>query len=167
MKNEEWRMKKMQVLGAWCLVLSAWCLVLGAWCLVLGAWCLVLSAWYFGTNTFQGPRTKNQEPRTKSQEQGILNSSFRRLLIEINRYPLDEEHWLGVANLFGLPVPYTMEDFNRDAKEEFLKILTLEERLKGLPPEERFKGLTVTEIQAYLENCSSNLSQVHPKSPER
>ncbi|MBI4748467.1 MAG: hypothetical protein HY774_08245 [Acidobacteria bacterium] len=69
----------------------------------------------------------------------------------------------------GLPMPYTMEDFKRDAKEEFLKSLTPEERLKGLPAEERLKGLppeerlkglpsdellkrlSVGDIQAYLK----------------
>ena len=70
-------------------------------------------------------------------------------------------------------MPYTMEDFKRDAKEEFLKTLTPEERLKGLPPEERlkglppeerFKGLTAAEIQAYLEKL---LTQSEPDSSEK
>ncbi|HNJ40588.1 MAG TPA: hypothetical protein PKZ53_08870 [Acidobacteriota bacterium] len=69
----------------------------------------------------------------------------------------------------GLTMPYTMEDFKRDAKEEFLKSLTPEERLKGLPsdellkhlaPDERLKDLppeallkrlTVEDIQTYLK----------------
>lgn len=41
----------------------------------------------------------------------------------------------------GMDMPYTMEDFKRDVKEQLLKELTPEERLKGLPPEERLKGL--------------------------
>ena len=61
-------------------------------------------------------------------------------------------------------MPYTMEDFKRDAKEEFLKTLTPEERLKGLPPEERFKGLTAAEIQAYLEKL---LKQSESDSSEK
>ena len=66
-------------------------------------------------------------------------------------------------------MPHTMEDFKRDAKEEFLKSLTPEERLKGLPsdellkhlaPDERLKDLppeallkrlTVEDIQTYLK----------------
>ena len=60
----------------------------------------------------------------------------------------------------GLDMPYTMEDFKRDVKEQLLKELTPEERLKGLPPEERLKDLPsdevlkhlkVEEIEAYLD----------------
>ena len=69
----------------------------------------------------------------------------------------------------GVSVPYTMEDFRRDFKKEFVEELTLEERLagldpeavarslppekrlKGLPPEERLKGLTPEQIEAYLK----------------
>lgn len=73
----------------------------------------------------------------------------------------------------GIPMPYTVEDYKRDRKEEFLasltaeellemlsqkdllKILPPEERLKGLPPEERLKGLTREEIEAYLKKLSA------------
>jgi len=53
----------------------------------------------------------------------------------------------------GVVMPYTMEDFQREVKEEFLGSLTEEDlerllkglkpakRLKGLKPEERLKGL--------------------------
>ncbi|MEK7729345.1 MAG: hypothetical protein AAB354_13105 [candidate division KSB1 bacterium] len=43
--------------------------------------------------------------------------------------------------LEGIPMPYTVEDYKRDLKEETLSWLTLEERLKGLTPEERLRGL--------------------------
>jgi hypothetical protein len=38
--------------------------------------------------------------------------------------------------LEGVPMPYTIEDYKRDLKEETLSWLTLEERLRGLTPEE-------------------------------
>lgn len=67
-------------------------------------------------------------------------------------------------------MPYTMEDFKRDAKEEFLKTLTLEERLKGLPsdellkrlaPEERLKGLPPDELLKHL--APMNSSRIYPR----
>ncbi len=41
----------------------------------------------------------------------------------------------------GIAMSYTIEDFKREVREEFLASLTLEERLEGLPTEERLKGL--------------------------
>jgi hypothetical protein len=61
--------------------------------------------------------------------------------------------------LEGLDMPYTIEQFRRDAlkeileetpAEELLKVVPVEERLKGLPVEERLKGLPVDVIEAYL-----------------
>jgi len=63
----------------------------------------------------------------------------------------------------GVVMPYTMEDFQKEVKEEVLRSLTEEEldrllngmkpekRMKGLKPEERLKGLTSEEIEAYLK----------------
>ena len=58
-------------------------------------------------------------------------------------------------------MPYTMEDFRRELKQEVLKTLTPEERLEGLPPEKRLEGLSPEkrleglspeEIENYLKN---------------
>ncbi len=48
---------------------------------------------------------------------------------------------------------YTMEDFNREVREELLQSLTKEERekfLKTLDPEERLEGLDPKFIEEYL-----------------
>jgi hypothetical protein len=82
----------------------------------------------------------------------------------------------------GLAMPYTVEDYRRDLKQELLALMTPEERLEGLPleellkrvppeerlkglppeellkhvpPEERLKGLTREEIEAYLRKLSN------------
>lgn len=47
--------------------------------------------------------------------------------------------------LEGVPMPYTIEDYKRDLKEETLSWLTLEERLKGLTSEERLRGVPAEE----------------------
>jgi hypothetical protein len=46
----------------------------------------------------------------------------------------------------GVTMPYTIEDFRRDAAREYLELLTPEERLEGLRPEERLKGLRPEEV---------------------
>ncbi len=45
-------------------------------------------------------------------------------------------------DLEGMAMPYTMEEFMRDATKEILESLPPEERLRGLPPEERLRGLS-------------------------
>jgi len=65
-------------------------------------------------------------------------------------------------------MPYTVEDYKRELKEEVLASITLdellkrlspEERLKGLPPEERLKGLPPEEFLKRLtrEQIEANL----------
>jgi hypothetical protein len=82
--------------------------------------------------------------RWKSPVSGIVNKLF-------NKYESE-----------GVIMPYTMEDFQKEIKEEvmgsltdedidrFLKKLTLEDRLKGLSSEDLLKMLTPKEIEAYL-----------------
>ena len=44
-------------------------------------------------------------------------------------------------------MPYTMEDFRRDAKKDALKDLTPDERLEGLPSEKLLEKLTPEEVR--------------------
>ena len=52
---------------------------------------------------------------------------------------------LGQYESEGRIMPYTMEDFKREFKRDFIAELTPEERLRGLPPEERLRGLPAEE----------------------
>jgi hypothetical protein len=58
----------------------------------------------------------------------------------------------------GFPMPFTMEDFNRQyIKEHFLR-LTPEEKeevLRKLPPDERLAGLSEEQIRQYLNRLST------------
>ena len=65
----------------------------------------------------------------------------------------------------GIKMPYTMEDFERDYKEEFISKLTPEERVKGLsteellkvmPPEELLKVMPFEVIEDYVENAKKS-----------
>ncbi len=66
--------------------------------------------------------------------------------------------------LEGIAMPYTVEDFKREVKEELLASMTPEERLQGLPPEARLQGLPPEallkrlnrkQIEAYLKKLSA------------
>jgi len=72
----------------------------------------------------------------KSPVSGIVNKLFKKYQNE------------------GVVMPYTMEDYQREAKEEVLGSLTGEEIdrfLNSLNPEDRLKGLNPEEIEAYLK----------------
>ena len=81
--------------------------------------------------------------RGKTQEiSTVLNSLF-------DNYQLE-----------GIPVAYTMKDFQRDYVKNHLGVLSPDDRLKGLSPNDRLKGLSLSdrlrgisfeEIQLYLK----------------
>jgi len=54
-------------------------------------------------------------------------------------------------NLEGIPVSYTMQDFQRDYVKNHLEVLSPDDRLKGLSLSDRLKGISFEEIQQYLK----------------
>ena len=69
----------------------------------------------------------------------------------------------------GFPMPYTMEDFQRQFVKEHFAKLTPEERedvIKSLPPEERLAGLTEEQIRQYLNRLSAERPAA-PRKPRR
>ena len=63
-------------------------------------------------------------------------------------------------NLEGIPVSYTMQDFQKDYVRNHLGVLSPDDRLKGLSPDDRLKGLSLSDrlrgisfedIQQYLK----------------
>ena len=54
-------------------------------------------------------------------------------------------------NLEGIPVSYTMQDFQRDYVKDHLKVLSPDDRVKGLSLDDRLKGVSFEEIQLYLQ----------------
>jgi len=89
--------------------------------------------------------------RWKSSVSGIINQLFKKYRKE------------------GVDMPYTIEDFQRDLKEEVLNSLTEddldllmkkvkpEDFLKRFKPEERLKGLSPKEIEEYLKKIKYNM----------
>jgi hypothetical protein len=67
----------------------------------------------------------------------------------------------------GIPMPYTMEDFQRQFVKKHFAKLTPEERedvIKSLPPEERLAGLSAEQIRQYLDRLSAERSAA-PRKP--
>lgn len=58
----------------------------------------------------------------------------------------------------GITMSYTMEDFTRDFKREFIADLTPEERLRGLSPEKILAALPREAIEAFLKRKKGNPS---------
>jgi hypothetical protein len=49
-------------------------------------------------------------------------------------------------NLEGIPVSYTMKDFQRDYVKDHLKVLSPDNRLQGLSLDDRLKGVSFEEL---------------------
>ena len=98
--------------------------------------------------------------RWNSPVSGIINKLFKKYQSE------------------GVVMPYTIEDFQREVKEEVLQSLTEEDidrllkslepadrlkglrpedRLKGLRPDDRLRGLTAEEIEDYLKKLKGGV----------
>ena len=80
-----------------------------------------------------------------------------------------------------IDMPYTIEDFRKEIKQDALKMMTpeevvkafpaeeifrafpAEERLRGLPAEERLRGLSPEEIRAYLKKLPKKTAPAKKK----
>ncbi len=80
-----------------------------------------------------------------------------------------------------IDMPYTIEDFRKEIKQDALKMMTpeevvkafpaeeifgafpAEERLRGLPAEERLRGLSAEEIRAYLKKLPKKATPAKKK----
>jgi hypothetical protein len=78
----------------------------------------------------------------------------------------------------GIPMPFTMEDFQRQFfrknfpklsrkdREDILKSVPVEERLAGLPVDDLLAGLTEEQMRQLLERLSST-TPTPPRKPRR
>jgi hypothetical protein len=69
----------------------------------------------------------------------------------------------------GFPMPYTMEDFQRQFVKDHFSKLTPEEQLElfqSLPPEQRLAGLSAEQIRKYLDRLAAERPAA-PRKPRR
>jgi len=66
----------------------------------------------------------------------------------------------------GLAMPYTVEDYKRDAARRYLAEITPEELLARLTPEQRLAGLPPEKIEAYLRRLRKGSPASRKKKPK-
>jgi hypothetical protein len=95
-----------------------------------------------------------------------IATAFRRLRPRLEFWSSLLNKLLRYYGLEGMPMPYTMEDFKREAAEELLNELTPEQRVEGLSPEQLLSLLPLAEIEKYLKKQKAASDKDAPKQPE-
>ena len=97
-----------------------------------------------------------------------IAAAFQRLQPRRHTWSSLVNSLLAHYGLEGMPMPYTMEDFERDVAQSVLEKMTPEQRLAGLTPEQllarltpeqRLMGLTPEQIEAYLARRKAESAQ--------
>jgi hypothetical protein len=110
-----------------------------------------------------------------SGNQDQIARAFQRLQPRVQSWSSLVNDLLEYYGLEGIPMPYTIEDYERDAAERFLRKLTPEQRLEGLSPEQRLGGLPpeqilaalpLQEIENYLKKQKAAQDRASPALPE-
>jgi hypothetical protein len=111
----------------------------------------------WGTDTIRILVLREMPEAEQNLVWNLFSSDPQRIAAAFQRLQPRSQSWSSLLNslmhyygLEGMAMPYTMEDFKRDAAQDLLNELTPEERLKGLRPEERLKGLRPEELLAHL-----------------
>jgi len=104
-----------------------------------------------------------------SGDQKCIATAFQRLQPRLQSYSSLVNQLLKYYGLEDIPMPYTMEDFEREVKQDFLKKLTPEERLEGLSPEQLqqlLSHLPLAEIETYLKKQKAGQEKTSPDRPK-
>jgi hypothetical protein len=102
-----------------------------------------------------------------SGDQERIARAFQRL------QPGQLQSWSSTVNqlltfygLEGMPMPYTMEDLEREVQERILGKMTPEQLLARLTPEQRLEGLSREQIENYLKKLKPASDRTSPKPPD-
>jgi hypothetical protein len=119
-----------------------------------------------------------------SGDQQRIKTAFERIAPQLKTWSSLVNELLEFYGLEGMPMPYTMEDFEREVEEKILRKLTPEQRLAGLSPEQRLAGLSPEqrmahltpeqvlahlsreEIEAYLKKLKGSSNWTSPEPPQ-
>jgi hypothetical protein len=110
-----------------------------------------------------------------SSEPARIATAFRRLQPQLARWSSLLNRLLGYYGLEGIAMPYTMEDFERDATEDFLNKLTPEQllaqisrerRRHGLSPEQLLSLLPLADIENYVKKRKAAEDKGAAEQPE-
>ena len=104
-----------------------------------------------------------------SGDQQRIATAFQRLQPRLQSYSSLVNQLLKYYGLEGIPMPYTMAEFEREVAQKVLKKLTPEQRLEGLSPEDRLQGLSaeeLAEIESYLKKQKTAQEKTSPGLPK-
>jgi hypothetical protein len=108
-----------------------------------------------------------------SSDRERIAAAFHRLQPRIQTWSSLLNDLLEHYGLEGIPMPYTMEDYEREVEERVLRKLTPEQRLAGLTPEQLLAHLSPeqvlsrlprAEIEKYLKKLNGAPPQDEPPS---
>jgi hypothetical protein len=102
-----------------------------------------------------------------SGDQERIATAFQRLQPQSARWSKLLNKLLRYYGLEGMPMPYTMADFEREATEDLLNTLTPEQRLQGLSPEQLLSLLPLAEIEKYVKKQKAAKDKDAPRSRKR
>jgi hypothetical protein len=94
-----------------------------------------------------------------------IATAFRRLQPQLPAWSSILNELLGFYGLEGMPMPYTMEDFEREVEQRVLSKLTPEQRLAGLTTEQILAHLSREEIENYLKKQKPSQNEPPPEPP--
>jgi hypothetical protein len=96
-----------------------------------------------------------------------IATAFQRLQPRLHTWSSLVNQLLSFYGLEGMPMPYTMEDLEREVRQRVLSELTLEQRLEGLSLEQRLQGYSLEEIERYLKRHNPSHKEQPPEPPEQ
>jgi hypothetical protein len=126
----------------------------------------------WGTDTIRILVLREMPEAEQNLVWNLFSSDPQRIATAFQRLGPRSESWSSVLNyllrfygLEGMAMPYTMEEFKRDAAEELLNELTPEQRLKGLSPEQLLSVLPLAAIEDYLKKHKPPQDKNAPEQP--
>jgi hypothetical protein len=101
-----------------------------------------------------------------SGDQQRIATAFERIQPRLPSWSSLLNELLDYYGLEGIAMPYTMEDFERDAAQEVLAKMTPEQLLAGLSPEQVLAGIPLEVIENYLAKKRAAQAKDAPQQPE-
>jgi hypothetical protein len=101
-----------------------------------------------------------------SGDQERIVHAFQRLQLRVQSWSSILNQLLGFYGLEGIPMPYTMEDLEREVAARILSKLTPEQRLEGLSVEQLLSRVPLEAIENYLRTQKAAQDRTSSEPPE-
>jgi hypothetical protein len=101
-----------------------------------------------------------------SGDSARIATAFQRLQPQLPSWSSILNNLLEYYGLEGMPMPYTMADFEREVEQKVLNKASPEKLLAHLTIEQRLAGLSPDELENYLKKLKAAQGKEIPKQPE-